>query len=48
MKPGQRITFDFQVRALYPVKAKGVLSTAYSYYQPDIRGETLGAAVTVH
>jgi CD109 antigen len=48
MKPGQLIAFDFQVRALYPVKAKGVLSTAYSYYQPDIKGETLGAAVTVH
>jgi len=47
MKPGQQISFDFQVRALYPVKAKGVLSTAYSYYQPDIKGETLGAAVTV-
>jgi CD109 antigen len=47
MKPGQRIAFAFQVRALYPVKAKGVLSTAYSYYQPDIKGETLGAPVTV-
>ncbi len=47
MEPGQQISFDFQVRALYPVKAKGVLSTAYSYYQPDIKGETLGAAVTV-
>jgi CD109 antigen len=47
LKPGQQITFDFQVKALYPVKAKGVLSTAYSYYQPDIRGETLGTPVTV-
>jgi len=47
MKPGQQISFEFQVRALYPVKARGVLSTAYSYYQPDIKGETLGAAVTV-
>jgi CD109 antigen len=47
MKPGQQLSFGFQVRALYPVKAKGVLSTAYSYYQPDIKGETLGAAVTV-
>jgi CD109 antigen len=47
MKPGQQITFDFQVKALYPVKAKGVTSTAYSYYKPDIKGETLGAAVTV-
>ncbi len=47
MKPGQRLAFDFQVKALYPVKAKGVLSTAYAYYQPDIKGETLGEAVTV-
>jgi CD109 antigen len=47
MKPGQTITFDFQVKALYPVKAKGVTSTAYSYYKPDIKGETLSAAVTV-
>ena len=47
MKPGQQIAFDFQVKALYPVKAKGVTSTAYSYYRQDIMGETLGAAVTV-
>ena len=48
MKPGQQIAFVFQVKALYPVKAKGVTSTAYSYYRPDIKGETLGTAVTVH
>jgi CD109 antigen len=47
MKPGQRIAFSFRVKALYPVKAKGVASTAYSYYTPDIKGETLGPAVTV-
>jgi len=47
MKPGDKISFDFQVKALYPVKAKGVTSTAYSYYQPDIKGETLGVPVTV-
>jgi CD109 antigen len=47
MKPGQQIAFDFQVKALYPVKAKGVTSTAFSYYKPDIKGETLSAAVTV-
>jgi len=47
MKPGDKLNFEFQVKALYPVKAKGVTSTAYSYYQPDIKGETLGAAVTV-
>ncbi len=47
MKPGQQIAFDFQVKALYPVKAKGVTSTAYSYYKPDVKGESLGPAVTV-
>ncbi len=47
MKPGEKIAFSFQVKALYPVKAKGVTSTAYSYYKPDIKGETLSAAVTV-
>jgi CD109 antigen len=47
MKPGERIAFEFQVQAQYPVKAKGVLSTAYSYYSPDIKGETLGQEVTV-
>jgi CD109 antigen len=47
MKPGEQISFDFQVRAVYPVKAKGVTSTAYSYYKPDIKGEVLSTAVTV-
>jgi CD109 antigen len=47
MKPGDRIAFVFNVKALYPVKAKGVSSQAYSYYKPEIKGETLGAAVTV-
>jgi CD109 antigen len=47
MKPGERIAFDFMVKALYPVKAKGVTSTAYSYYKPDVKGEVLSDAVTV-
>jgi CD109 antigen len=47
MKPGEKISFDFQVKALYPVKAKGVTSTAYSYYKPDIKGEVLSTAVMV-
>ena len=47
MKPGEKITFNFQVKASYPVKAKGVTSTAHSYYKPDIKGEVLSTAVTV-
>jgi CD109 antigen len=47
MKPGDKVSFSFKARALYPVKAKGVVSQAYSYYKPEIRGETLGKDVTV-
>lgn len=47
MQPGEQIAFGFQVKALYPVKAKGVTSQAYSYYKPEIRGETLGQDMTV-
>jgi CD109 antigen len=47
MLPGEKISFEFKVQALYPVKAKGVTSQAYSYYKPEIRGETLGEDMTV-
>ena len=47
MNPGDNISFGFQVKAMYPVKAKGVTSQAYSYYKPEIRGETLGKDVIV-
>ncbi|MBN1368616.1 MAG: hypothetical protein JW954_00080 [Dehalococcoidaceae bacterium] len=46
--PGDTIAFDFQVKALYPVKAMGVTSAAFAYYKPDIRGEDLSEAVTVN
>jgi len=47
MQAGDSLSFSFQVQAMYPVKAKGVASQAYAYYQPEIRGETLGEDVTV-
>jgi CD109 antigen len=47
MLPGDIVSFAFDVKAAYPVKASGVVSEAYSYYQPEIRGETLGQAVVV-
>jgi CD109 antigen len=47
MDPGDTVNLEFQARALYPVKAKSTVSSAYSYYTPAWRGETLGAAVTV-
>ena len=48
MLPGDSLSFSFKVQAMFPVKAKGVTSLVYSYYQPDIRGETLGEEVTVN
>jgi len=47
MQPGDKVSFSFDVRALYPVTAKGVSSQAYSYYNPDIKAETLSQNITV-
>jgi len=47
MMPGDEISFSFDVKALYPVKAKGVASQAYSYYNPEIKSETLSAGIVV-
>jgi CD109 antigen len=47
MLPGEELDFTFQARAMYPVKAKGVSSKAYAYYQPEISGETLGSEIVV-
>lgn len=47
MFPGDKASFDFQIMALYPVKAKSVSSQAYSYYEPEIRGETLSQELSV-
>ena len=47
MQAGQTLTFVFQARAKYPVRAKEVVSQVYSYYRPEHRGETLGGALTV-
>ena len=47
MFPGDLVTITFDVKALYPVRAKSVGSQAYSYYKPDIKGESLGEELTV-
>jgi CD109 antigen len=47
MLSGDSIYFSFNVKAMYPVKARGVTSEAYSYYKPEIRGETLSEDITV-
>jgi CD109 antigen len=47
MLPGERIAFNFDIKAVYPVRAKGVSSQAYSYYKPEIRGETLSQEMVI-
>ncbi len=47
MMPGETVSFEFQARAKYPVRAKEVVSQVYSYYRPEYRGETMGGEMTV-
>jgi len=47
MQPGEAVSFDFKAKALYPVKAKGAASQAYSYYKPEWKGEALGEEISV-
>jgi CD109 antigen len=47
MMPGESVSFEFQARAKYPVRAKEVVSQVYSYYRPEYRGEIMGGEMTV-
>ncbi len=47
MDPGEKVSFSFQAKALYPVRGKGAASAVYSYYTPQWRGETVSQALTV-
>jgi CD109 antigen len=47
MSPGDKVSFSFQARALYPVRGKGAASVVYSYYTPEWRGETVSQALSV-
>ena len=47
LNAGDGMLLRFNARAQYPVRAQPVTSEAYSYYNPDWRGETLSASVTV-
>lgn len=47
MVGGEKLSFSFDVQALYPVRARGAASQAYSYYNPQWRGETVGEAVSI-
>jgi uncharacterized protein YfaS (alpha-2-macroglobulin family) len=35
--PGQTVTFNYRLRAKYPIRARTFESKVYEYYQPEIR-----------
>ena len=45
--PEESITLEFAARAVHPVRAKATTSEVYSYYNPDMRAESLAGAITV-
>jgi CD109 antigen len=43
LERNEELEIGFTIRALFPVKAKGGTSTAYSYYKPEVRTESKGS-----
>ncbi len=41
------MNFSLQMRAMFPVKAMVQESSAYSYYNPDIKAEAKGMDINV-
>jgi hypothetical protein len=40
VNPGETVTFDYRLKAKFPLKAKTPKSAAYEYYTPNIRSES--------
>ncbi|MCD4820486.1 MAG: alpha-2-macroglobulin [Methanococcoides sp.] len=47
MMPSEIMEFSLQMRAMFPVKAMVQESSAYSYYDPEVKAEVKGMNVTV-
>jgi uncharacterized protein YfaS (alpha-2-macroglobulin family) len=47
IKPGQVVTFKYQLRAKYPIKVKTPVSQAYEYYTPENRTRTKPVEIEV-
>ncbi|AKB86242.1 alpha-2-macroglobulin family protein [Methanococcoides methylutens] len=47
MMAGDEIEFSLQMRAMFPVKAMVQESSAYSYYNPDVKAEAKGMDINV-
>jgi hypothetical protein len=44
---GIPVTFEYELRAKFPVKAQAPASVAYQYYEPEIRDESEPVLLTV-
>jgi uncharacterized protein YfaS (alpha-2-macroglobulin family) len=44
---GKPVSFEYRLRAKYPVKAKAPGASAYQYYEPAVRDSTLPVEITV-
>ena len=44
---GENLTFEYQLRAKFPVKAQAPASVAYQYYEPEVRDESEPVTLTV-
>ncbi|MCS6859861.1 MAG: hypothetical protein NZT92_06030 [Abditibacteriales bacterium] len=47
LHPRETLTFEYRLRAKFPLKAKTPKSAAYEYYTPNIRSESKPVEMTV-
>lgn len=47
IKPGQPLRFSYELKALYPIRAKIPPSRVYEYYQPENKDQTLSIDIEV-
>lgn len=47
LKEGETKAFEYHLRARYPVKAMAPASSAYLYYQPEVRAESKATPLVV-
>ena len=47
LKGGQEVKFDYRMKAKFPIKARTPKSTAYRYYNPEVRSDSPPVAMLV-
>ena len=47
MAPKSKLDFSYTIVPKYPIKAKTPVSTAYEYYNPDVKDTVVPVELTV-